>query len=449
MISEWLLPHSRPFLTPTSNPGTSATRSELSASQKQKQGPTLIPTHFTRHYQNGRAEAVEYPYIAKQASCHVDFLRDLHTNLHRPRHYNRLSFTATQTRSRLSIATARPFKMLKPDLQPLVYAQLFPYPGPGDPQSFAGLISRHLIPEVRAETMRFYGGINCIEAQYPGLDYTSPGHRLRLSYYTWHRRLFRVFDAMELTDHEIYTFCRWEGTKYARARYERDTGTVIRETTWDGIEVYESNPRPTSTPYAHSPKTKLRGGKRSPSISVAASDTLSPTYSASTDETGELHDHEEEVGDDDNEDLESEDDDLLAHSVGTALNQRLLAATAARARGEDVVLDPDWEQWMKEAAERGGIPVIPDPASATGAAPASASATATAHRALSSVPGVFRWELTPPQSLTLVEGSQRALRHYARHPPQPSSSSSSPLQMLRPASRLRPRGGAEVLGGQS
>ncbi|KAL9040909.1 MAG: hypothetical protein Q9214_004297, partial [Letrouitia sp. 1 TL-2023] len=37
------------------------------------------------------------------------------------------------------------------------------------------------------------------------------------------------------------------------------------------------------------------------------------------------------------------------------LNQRLVAATEARNRGEDAILDPDWEQWLKEAAERESV----------------------------------------------------------------------------------------------
>ena len=40
------------------------------------------------------------------------------------------------------------------------------------------------------------------------------------------------------------------------------------------------------------------------------------------------------------------------------LNNRLILATEARARGEEAVLDPDWEQWLKEAAERGAVPDI-------------------------------------------------------------------------------------------
>lgn len=52
---------------------------------------------------------------------------------------------------------------------------------------------------------------------------------------------------------------------------------------------------------------------------------------------------------------ESEDEfsDEEMESCGVALNHRIHAAMAARDRGTDVPLDEDWEQWLKEAGERG------------------------------------------------------------------------------------------------
>ncbi len=40
-------------------------------------------------------------------------------------------------------------------------------------------------------------------------------------------------------------------------------------------------------------------------------------------------------------------------SYGVRLNQRLIYATAARERGHNIPLDEEWEQWLKEARERG------------------------------------------------------------------------------------------------
>lgn len=63
---------------------------------------------------------------------------------------------------------------------------------------------------------------------------------------------------------------------------------------------------------------------------------------------------EEEIGyhSENNEDEESSDEEM--ESYGVELNNRLLVATAAREQGADVPLDEDWEQWLKEAVERGG-----------------------------------------------------------------------------------------------
>ncbi|KAI4122090.1 MAG: hypothetical protein LQ338_006007 [Usnochroma carphineum] len=252
--------------------------------------------------------------------------------------------------------------MHKPPLAPVVYSWLFPNPKPTDPPNFQTCISKQLVPEVRAETARFYGHIDCVEAQYPGLDYATPAHRLRLSRFPYHRRLFHVFDHLRLTNHEIQTLCKWEGTRWARERYERDVGIRVRETTWDDVMLATPEP-PTVT------RTQLRGGaKRLASTPYVQrqeykNDLDIPTgniqhqHSSAEEEMEE--DAEEESSDDeaDNMEQEAEDsEDELQQSVGVELNQRLMAATEARNRGEEAVLDADWEQWLKEAAERGAIP---------------------------------------------------------------------------------------------
>lgn len=74
---------------------------------------------------------------------------------------------------------------------------------------------------------------------------------------------------------------------------------------------------------------------------------------------------EDEDGEEDEEMLLDEQEseaDPLEQSIGVDLNQRLLAGAEAgveaRARGEEAVLDADWEQWLKEAVERGTIPSL-------------------------------------------------------------------------------------------
>ena len=236
--------------------------------------------------------------------------------------------------------------MRKPSIAPLVYARLFPAPKSTDPPTFQAHLSRNIVQEVRAEISCYYGPTDCLEAQYPGLDYANPAHRSRLSRFTFHRRLFRAFGELRLTDEEIRELCRWEGTKFAREKYEEQHHCQIRDTTWDDVEVEE--PR-----RASATKNYQRGGEfNGTSLSGRLDD-------------GKLLEKEGDVPDDDGS-IEGEDsEDELQHSVGVDLNRHLLAATAARARGEQVVLDADWEQWLKEAAERGAS----EATSLTGAGP--------------------------------------------------------------------------------
>lgn len=206
---------------------------------------------------------------------------------------------------------------------------------------------RNLVPEVRSETVCFYGPIDCLEAQYPGLDYANPAHRVRLGRFPCHRKLFRVFDELRLSDHEIQTLCRWEGTRWARERYEKDEGVIIRDTTWDDIEL-AVHTEPAAS------RTDGRGGH----------DTDEEEAGQMIEEDVESADESEDhlTGDSDPDDVdaaEDESEDELQHSIGVELNHRLILATEARARGEEAILDPDWEQWLKEAAERGAVPDIP------------------------------------------------------------------------------------------
>jgi hypothetical protein len=223
--------------------------------------------------------------------------------------------------------------MHKPSIASLVYSAMFPRPKTTDPASFSAHITRNLVPEVRIEISTFYGSLDCIEAQYPGLDYSYGPHRMRLGRFPWHRKLFKVFDDLGLTAAEIYSLCRWEGTKSARERYEKEQAVTVRDTTADSI-------RPATPPSA-------------PSIRFASDDLPQQHVEPPTDSgylgaemMSDMTTHTSEQGEEDYSDEEME-------SYGLELNQRLLYATAARERGADVPLDEDWEQWLKEAVERG------------------------------------------------------------------------------------------------
>ncbi|EEH11342.1 conserved hypothetical protein [Histoplasma capsulatum G186AR] len=225
--------------------------------------------------------------------------------------------------------------MHKPVLSQLVYNAIFPRPRTNEPSTFASLITRHLVPEVRIETSTFYGTLDCIEAQYPGLDYSFPPHRMRLGRFAWHQKLFKAFDELGLTEAEIASLCRWEGTKWARDRYERDKAVQVRDTTTDNIRC-ATPPLPPSV-YIHkyvedSPRNHqlpdLKNEDRFPELEIIS----------------ELHSREED-------EEETSDDGDEMESYGVTLNQRLLQAAEARQQGADVSLDEDWEQWLKEASE--------------------------------------------------------------------------------------------------
>ncbi|MCJ1394176.1 hypothetical protein MMC18_007054 [Xylographa bjoerkii] len=229
--------------------------------------------------------------------------------------------------------------MIKPQIDRMIYAILFPKPVQGqDPPTFQAHIAKNLVPEVRLETLCFYGPIDCLESQYPGLNYSDSGHRLRLSRFTHHRRLFRALNQLRLTEPEIHHLCRWEGTKWARERYEKDEGVLIRDTTFDGLNA----PTERVAPIFSVPS----------SLDADETDDDLLIRGGEFDEADDVDDGDE---DEDQEEVEDESEDGV-DSVGLELNQRLLAASEASARGEDVELNPAWEQWLKEAAERGTLP---------------------------------------------------------------------------------------------
>lgn len=230
--------------------------------------------------------------------------------------------------------------MHKPSLAQIVHSATFPRPRTSDPATFSAHITRNLVPEVRIETSTFYGSLDSIEAQYPGLDYSYPPHRMRLSRFHWHRRLFKVFDELGLTEKEIASLCRWEGTKSARERYEKEEGIKVRDTTADSIRPATPPPLPSIEVHYDNGPERVEKQPVSIDISEHAVD-----LDVVVDDRGVDCDLPRPVED------EFSDDEM--ESCGVALNHRLLAASAAREQGANVPLDEDWEQWLKEARERG------------------------------------------------------------------------------------------------
>ncbi|TPX09270.1 uncharacterized protein E0L32_009462 [Thyridium curvatum] len=209
----------------------------------------------------------------------------------------------------------------------LVFEYMFPRRKPSDPPNFPAVLTRYLIYEVRQEVQAFYGHIDTHEAKYPGLDYCHPTHRVRLSRWPWHRRLFRAFDALRLTPSEIAGLTKWEGTRWAKERFEKEQGFAIRDTGADGIPPWVA---PEQRPVSQSPREQ-------------------------TDET------EAQDGDGDEAMDEPYESDEELESIGVELNQRLRERVAAHNAGDtSQPLDEDWEQWLKYAMETGEFPLVAD-----------------------------------------------------------------------------------------
>ncbi|KAL9116109.1 MAG: hypothetical protein Q9227_000478 [Pyrenula ochraceoflavens] len=228
--------------------------------------------------------------------------------------------------------------MHKPSLSPLVYRTLYPRTVSSAPQNFKEHIDWYIIPEVRYETISFYGELGPIETLYPGFDYAYPPHRRRLSRYPNHRRLFRAFDKLRLTESDIWQLCSWEGTKSAKDIYEREQGTKIRDTTLDGIQVASPSRGPIAV--VHEPSVSLQSLAK-PAVGMRS---------------GFLERNALDLA----EETEESSDDL--DSSGDLLNQQLLTAAEARMRGEDGPLDEQFDQWLTQTSNNlGGSTLATDP----------------------------------------------------------------------------------------
>ncbi|KIW75016.1 hypothetical protein Z517_11787 [Fonsecaea pedrosoi CBS 271.37] len=215
--------------------------------------------------------------------------------------------------------------MRKPCIPELIFQRTFPKPKPGDPVSFYAHIQRNIVGEVRVEVQNYYGALDTLEAQYPGLDYTFPPHRRRLSRYPWHRRLFRVFDELGLTADEILTLCQWEGTRAAKERYEREAGVEVRTTTAD--DVVAALP-------GNGPRAIFEDSSRPASVDRVPSD--SETLVATPEKgQGKIKDVDT---------LTSVPEEGFIHLLRDALQSRL--------RGDPSAINQAWEEWLTEILER-------------------------------------------------------------------------------------------------
>ena len=238
----------------------------------------------------------------------------------------------------------------------LLYAHLFPHPTANDPSSFSSHLARNLVPEVRIEVATFYGDLNSAEARYPGLNYCHPPHRMRLGRFKHHKRLFDAFDELGLTYSEIQEFCCWEGTKWARERYEKDEGVKVLDTTGNEIG-----------PYVDRREVRAAEELRRQSI-IRKTDIEVIVEEAGMGSNGgheQIQENDEQMSDADSEGGEDDEDDNMTVQEATredaageqqrerrmeTVNQRIIAAWE-----QGLSLPPEIEQYLKEQSERGTL----------------------------------------------------------------------------------------------
>jgi hypothetical protein len=240
----------------------------------------------------------------------------------------------------------------------LLYAHLFPNPGPSDPPNFQTHLARDLIPEIRIETATFYGSLDSIEARYPGLNYCHGPHRMRLGRFPHHARLFTAIDDLVITDQEVMDLVRWEGTLWARQRFERDENIKVRDTTGDGISDWIDPRIRTKQKALIRVHTEVAITEGSHPVDMLLDDhchgdILGQDLLQEHDDAEEDDDRDDDQDQDDNDDDDDVGDNI--QSIGHELNRRLLAAIAARQQGLNVEMDPEFEAYLKELVESGHL----------------------------------------------------------------------------------------------
>lgn len=242
----------------------------------------------------------------------------------------------------------------------LLYAYLFPKPGMSDPPSFAAHLAGNLVPEVRIEVATFYGDLNSAEARYPGLNYCYGPHRMRLGRFKHHKRLFDAFDNLGLTYNEIQEFCCWEGTKWARERYEKDEGIKVQDTTGNDIKPYIDRRE-----LRVADERRRHSITRQTEISVIVEETdgaLSSQPLAEEDEDMSDADSEAEEGAQEPETVQETAIEAAAREQHIAelnrrrelaINQRIISAWE-----QGQTLPPEIEQYLKEQSERGNVSAL-------------------------------------------------------------------------------------------
>ena len=215
--------------------------------------------------------------------------------------------------------------MKKPSIPEIIYQKTFPKPKQGDPVSFYAHVQRYIVAEVRVEVQNFYGALDTLEAQYPGLDYSFLPRRRLLSRYPWHRRLFRVFDELGLTGDEILNLSQWEGTRAAKERYEREAGVHVSTTTADDV---------VAAPVGNGPRATFEDLSRPAPVGARSSSNVKLVATPEA----EVH--------------KSQDVDSASLTPEEDFIGQLRHAMRSRLHGDPEHINQAWEQWLKDTLEQ-------------------------------------------------------------------------------------------------
>jgi len=154
-----------------------------------------------------------------------------------------------------------------------------------------------------------------------------------MSRYPWHRRLFRVFDELSLTDDEILNLCQWEGTRAAKERYEREAQTEVKTTTAHDV---------VAAPRGNGPRMIIEGWPPSSSSEECSTNTQRVAEVVVTPCSEESRKTQEDV-----DELQS------PPAPSNEILDLLRTAIQSRSRLESSVATTQaWEQWLKDALER-------------------------------------------------------------------------------------------------
>jgi hypothetical protein len=162
----------------------------------------------------------------------------------------------------------------------------------------------------------------------------------------------------------------------------------------------------------------------------------------------DMEDIQEDAEAEENEnemDEDGDDSDVEIQSVGVELNERLRAAVAQREAGNAAtVMDEEWEQWLKDAVEAGGLPFLSSDLSPNANIPGTRPATESPamHPRLLNAARLGQWQQIPDVLHNLVrqnmEANARRLEDAAVAPTTPAGASSTASTPTSSASSFWP-----------